>query len=285
MGPRVGPAPKRAQLTSAVAALTARPSTVSSGPSFSAWATAADVVHTIAASPHAAAIAAIEDPVLKRSAQSLVTVKRTAERARADGFKASEDAVSDIDEAFRARPDDRHDAKAVLTREHRVTGRAHEAHTRLDAELTDFLTTMLGAYNSAQSHRRAEARAAQESLEQSETLRESDIHRLETARRETARVGLAKAGRLAMFLGATERRTRAEAEALIALLRASLTEAEEAWRGDVRRLSLRQEIAVRIKRRPYIPELGPKLLLAMADRPVCMDVRPALGSPTRTRWR
>jgi hypothetical protein len=185
-------------------------------------------------SPHASAISALEEPALRSAALGLLGTQQTAEHARAENLKANAAAFSELDESFLAQPDERHAARAVLNRQARVISKAHEAHVRLDAELSSFLSLMLEAHQSAHSRRLAEAANARHLLNQSKAHHAADVAQLESAMATTKASGLRKAGRLSMMWNATATRSHQEMETLIALFGASLAEAEAAHRADVR---------------------------------------------------
>ena len=197
-------------------------------------------------SPVAAVLRSIDDATTRRIAINLITAQRAAEKARAEGDKAVKDAFTEMDTRFRAQAEFRKEAKAVLTGMSKNLTRAMEVYVKTDQETSAFLVQILTEQRNLLELRGQERLAAASNLQQSRAQREADVARLETHSRQTSRNALHKAGRLATLWNAAETRHRGEDAMMVALLRASLEEAEARWSNDVRHY--RTELATTVRR-------------------------------------
>ena len=104
---------------------------------------------------------------------------------------------------------------------------------------------MLDSTLSLQQKRLDDQSAAKVRFEQKEAQRTHEVAQLEARRKQSVRAGCSKAGRLAMILGAAEKRGAAETAMLMQLLRESLAEADEEQAAAVHKHEIELLAAVR----------------------------------------
>ena len=211
-----------------------------------AWSAAAKLAtNALNSSPHAESINAVEDPTLRAALLTLVTTQQTAAKAREEANVGNAAALDEMNDTFKTSPDERLLARVVLNRANRTNTKGHDAHTRLDAELDSFLKSMLDSTLSLQQKRLDDQSAAKVRFEQKEAQRTHEVAQLEARRKQSVRAGCSKAGRLAMILGAAEKRGAAETAMLMQLLRESLAEADEEQAAAVHKHEIELLAAVR----------------------------------------